>query len=139
MILIANEIIETLENSTFTIPVSSVKEFYDINKIECPQIAINELPSNDGVYLDNQPLVVQNVFTVEIYAKQMIVSGTPYNKRKAAIIIALEVDKILNETYGLTMQGPIQAAPYEDETIFRAVMNYMAYIDTRTDKIYRSL
>jgi len=139
MILIANEIIETLENATFTIPIKSIKAFYDITKVECPQIAINELPSNEGIYLDNQPFIVQNIFTVEIYAKQMIVNGTPYNKRKAAMTIALEVDKVLNETYGLTMQGNVQAAPYEDATIFRSVMNYIAYIDKRTNLIYRNI
>lgn len=139
MILIGKEIIQTLQNSTFTVPNVTIKDFYSTTSVKCPQVTVDELPSNDGVYLNNQPVIVRNVFTVEIYTKDMMVGTIPTTKRDAAMTIMSEVDRVLNEVYGLTMTGEVASAPYSDASIFRAVARYVAYIDTRTNEILRGL
>mgnify|MGYP000959702451 CR=1 FL=1 len=118
MILISPEIIAALKAHTFTLNKVSVKAAYAGKAPTCPMLALDELPSNDGAYIDGLPRVVRNVLTLEAYCK---------------------ADAFLNEQFGLTMIGQIQAAPYSDTTIFRAVANYYVYIDTRTNEIYRSI
>lgn len=139
MILIGSDIIAALKAHTFTLDKVSVKTAYSATSPTCPMLALDELPSNDGAYIDGLPCVVRNVLTLEAYCKDMSIQGVITPKRDAAYKLIMEADAFLNETYGLTMIGPIQAAPYTDTTIFRAVANYFAYIDTRTNTIYRSV
>lgn len=139
MILLGPDIIKALKAHTFTLPKAVVKPAYSGTSPTCPMLALNELPSNDGAYINGMPCVVRNTFTLEAYSKDMIVQGTAMSKCDAAYKLIMEADKFLNETFGLTMIGPIQSAPYTDTTIFRAVANYFAYIDTRTNTICRTI
>ena len=91
------------------------------------------------MYINGLPCVVRNILTLESYAKAMTISGKIISKKVAAEQLLIEADKILNGTFGLTMTGNIQAAPYSNQTVFRAVANYFAYIDTRTNTICRSI
>lgn len=133
MILFADEIIETLKGVSYPLPVA-VRDFYSASKIAPPLITVDELPSNEGVYLHNQPAIVTNVFTIEVYAAAKTIDGIAYNQKQLAMEIALIADKALNETYGLTMTGRIAIAPYSDPSVCRAVMRYAAYIDTRLEQ-----
>jgi hypothetical protein len=139
MILIGSDIIAALKAHTFTLDKVSVKAAYSVKSPACPMLTLDELPSNDGAYIDGLPCVVRNVLTLEAYAKDMSIQGVITPKRDAAYKLIMEADDFLNEAYGLTMIGQIQAAPYSDTTIFRAVANYFAYIDTRTNIILRSI
>ncbi|HEX3038152.1 MAG TPA: hypothetical protein VHO94_04065 [Oscillospiraceae bacterium] len=139
MILIGQEIIDALKAHKFTITGVSVSDAYSVSTPKCPQLTLDELPGNSGVYLDGYPAVVRNILTLEAYTKDMMISGSPRKKRDAAFMLIMEADTFLNETFGLTMSGNIQAVPYSDSTIFRAAANYVAYIDTRTNEILRGL
>ena len=139
MIQIGADLIATLSAATYTVSGVTVKDFYSVSSIVCPQLTLDELPGNDGIYLDNQPVIVHNVFTMEAYAKNMMVSGKPVTKKAAAMLMITEADKVLNEQFGLTMQGEITIAPYTDSTISRAVARYIAYIDTRNNTILRGI
>jgi hypothetical protein len=139
MILIGPDIIAALKAHTFTLGKVTVRAAYSGTTPTCPMLTLDELPSNDGAYVDGLPCVVRNVLTLEAYAKDMSIQGVITPKRDAAYKLLMEADAFLNEQYGLTMIGQIQAAPYTDATIFRAVANYFAYIDTRTNTIYRSI
>lgn len=138
MIFISEGIIDTLEAVTYPLPVT-VRDFYSVDKITAPLITVDELPSNEGVYLDNQPEVVTNIYTVEVYAKAKTVNGTVMTSKTLALEIMQAADKALNEVYGLTMTGQIAIAPYQDESICRIVARYRAYIDTRNNIILRGL
>ena len=138
MILIGSDIIKALKASTFSIGAVNVHESYS-GSVSYPMLVLDELPGDDGVYIDGQPCVVRNILTLESYAKAMTVKGKIISKKTAAEQFLIEADKILNGTFGLTMTGNIQAAPYSDQTVFRAVANYFAYIDTRTNTICRSI
>lgn len=139
MILIGPEIIEALKAHTFTVPKVTVKAAFSVASPTCPLLALDELPSNDGAYIDGMPCVVRNVFTLESYAKDTVIQGVATPKHDASVQLIMEADALLNQRFGLTMIGPIQAAPYTDTTIFRAVANYIAYIDTRINTILRGL
>lgn len=139
MILLSPDIITALKAHPFTLSNVSVKPVYSGTSPTCPMLALDELPSNDGAYVDGLPCVVRNVLTLEAYAKDMSIQSVITPKRDAAYKLLIEADDFLNEQFGLTMIGQIQAAPYTDSTIFRAVANYFAYIDTRTNTIYRSI
>lgn len=168
MTSIFDEILHFLkEEVIFKVPEVTVKEAYLVNTtMSLPLLTIDELPGNDGVYLDNQPQIVRNIITLEAYADQTEAGkealeserddliGTETNSpifidpedsefyltgRRAAMQILMEADKKLNEKFGLTMTGNIAYAPYQDPNIVRAVSTYFAYIDTRTNTIYRRI
>lgn len=134
MILLGSEIISALKTH---MPDVSVSDAYSVAVPKCPQLVIDERPGNDGAYIDGLPCVTRNLITLEVYAKDMMISGVPTKKRDAALKFLMEADSFLNERFGLTMTGNISIAPYEDQTIFRAVANYTVYIDKRTNHIYR--
>lgn len=139
MILIGPDIIKFLKAHTFTIPKVTVKPAYSVSSPTCPLLTLDELPSNDGVYIDGMPCVVRNVLTLEAYAKDKVIQGVATPKHDVAVKLIMEADTFLNEDFGLTMIGSIQGAPYSDSTIYRAVANYFAYIDTRTNTVCRSV
>jgi len=139
MIQIGADLIDALSAAVYTLPKVTVKDFYAVTSILCPQLTLDELPGNDGIYLGNQPAIVHNVFTLEAYAKNMMVNGSAMTKKAAALLLISEADKVLNERFGLTMQGEITIAPYTDATICRAVARYIAYIDTRNNTILRRI
>lgn len=140
MIFIAEQIIETLKEGEYPLPVT-VRDFYSVEQVSPPLITVDELPGNDGVYLHNQPGIVRNVFTVEVYASARTINGVVYNQKRLALEIAIAADKLLNEVYGLTMKGNIQVAPYSSPNVCRAVIRYEAYIDTRLEEnnIFRGI
>lgn len=139
MIFIGDQIIAAWQAVSFSIPGVTVKDFYDISKLTPPLLALDERPGNEGVYLGNQPTVMTNIFTLEAYGKQMLVGGKPVTAKMVATTILLEADKLLNEQYGLTMTGSLDIAPYSDPSVCRVVARYVAYIDTRTNLIYRRI
>lgn len=138
MIMIASDIINALKTVAYPLPVT-IRDFYSVDKITTPLITVDELPSNEGVYLDNQPEVVTNTYTIEVYAKAKTINGTAMTSKALALEIVQAADKALNEAYGLTMTGQIAIAPYQDQSICRVVARYKAYIDTRNNKILRGL
>lgn len=141
MILIGPDIIAALKAHAFTLDKVSAKGAYSGTTPACPMLTIDELPGNGPQrgYAGNQPRILRNVITLEAYAKDMSIQGVITPKRDAAYKLLIEADAFLNEQYGLTMTGQIQAAPYSDSTIFRAVANYVVYIDAQTNVIYRGL
>jgi hypothetical protein len=139
MTLIGPDIIAALKVHTVTLPKVTVKPAYSVASPACPLLALDELPSNDGAYIDGMPCVVRNVLTLEAYAKDMSIQGVITSKHDAAYRLIMEADTLLNQQFGLTMIGRIQAAPYSDTTIYRAVANYYVYIDTRTNTVCRSI
>lgn len=168
MTSILDEILRFLkEDVVFRLPEVTVKEAYLVNTaLELPLLTVDEFPGNDGVYLDNQPHIVRNVITLEAYADQSETGeealqsesddyiGTESNNpifidpeenefyltgRRAAMQILMDADRKLNEKFGLTMIGNIAYAPYQDPNVVRAVSTYFAYIDTRTNTIYRRI
>lgn len=138
MIMIVSDIINALKTVAYPLPVT-IRDFYSVDKIATPLITVDELSSNEGVYLDNQPEVVTNTYTIEVYAKAKTINGTAMTSKALALEIVQAADKALNEVYGLTMTGQIAIAPYQDENICRVVARYRAYIDTRNNTILRGL
>lgn len=141
MILIGDKIIDTLKASAFSAGTITVRPSYTGQAPKCPMLVLDELPTNGPAqgYAGNQPRIVQNIITIESYAKDMMISGKAVTKKSAAMQLLIEADKILNETCGLTMVGTPQVAPYSDSTIFRAVATYTVYIDIQTNILYRRL
>lgn len=139
MILIGPEIIAALKAHTFSLSNVAVKAAYSVASPTCPLLALDELPSNEGVYIDGTPCGVRNVFTLEAYAKNMTIQGIATSKRDAAMKLILEADAFLNENFLFTMIGTVQGAPYSDSTIYRAIANYFVYVDTRTNTLCRSI
>lgn len=140
MILIGSDIIAGLKAHTFTFDKKvNATSAYTASTPTCPMLTIDELPSNDGIFIDGMPCVVRNILTLEAYVQDSYIQKVLTSKHDAAIRLIMEADAFLNQQFGLTMIGPIKAAPYTDTTIFRAVANYFAYIDTRTNTICRSI
>lgn len=136
MKLIGNEILRALQQE---FPELHVRDAYLGEEPEFPMLTIEEIPSNTGVYLDNQPTVVMNIFQIEVYAKQSVVGGELRNKKDAAMHYALLADDFLNRKYGFTMRESVTGAPYSDPSVYRVPLRYAAYMDTRTGDIYREI
>lgn len=139
MIQISPDVLGALKGVDYGLPEVDVRDAYLTDDPHLPMITVDELPGNEGVYLDNQPSIVTNIITVECYATQMMVEGSPQTGKAVAYDLIDRVDRVLNEKLGLTMQGTITAAPYSDQRVFRAVARYVAYIDTRNGTILRSI
>lgn len=140
MILIAPDIIKALKSHTFSLDRKvNVSEAYSVTSPTYPMLTLDELPSNDGAYIDGMPCVVRNVLILEAYAQNSYIQKELKSRREAVLALMIEADTFLNENFGLTMIGPVQAAPYSDSAIYRAVANYYVYIDTRTNTICRSI
>lgn len=139
MIQISSNVLELLKGIDYGLPEVDVRDAYLTDDPHLPMITVDELPGNEGVYLDNQPAIVTNIITVECYATQMMADGIPQTGKAIAYDLIDRADRILNEKLGLTMQGTIAAAPYSDQRVFRAVARYVAYIDTRNGTILRSI
>jgi hypothetical protein len=136
MTYIIESLINGLQNAEYPCKVN-IRDFYKVQKLTPPLVAIQELPSNDGVYLDNQPAIVMNTYQVETYAKAKTIDGKAISGIDLAKQIAKVTDDYLNTEFGLTMSGSISVQPYEDTGVTRLVARYTAYIDTRTNNIYR--
>ncbi len=136
MTYIIESLINGLQNAEYPCKVN-IRDFYKVQKLTPPLVAIQELPSNDGVYLDNQPAIVMNTYQVETYAKAKTIDGKAISGIDLAKQIAKVTDDYLNTEFGLTMSGSISVQPYEDTSVTRLVARYTAYIDTRTNNIYR--
>lgn len=139
MIQISPDVLGLLKGDDYGLPEVDVRDAYLTDDPHLPMITVDELPGNEGVYLDNQPSIVTNIITVECYATQMMVEGSPQTGKAVAYDLIDRADRVLNEKLGLTMQGTITAAPYSDQRVFRAVARYVAYIDTRNGTILRSI
>lgn len=136
MIYILEHIIEKLSAAKYPCPVS-VQDFYKVSNISTPLVAIQERPSNDGAYLDNQPVITKNTYQVEIYTKAKTIKNKAVSGIDLAKEIAKVVDDTLNQEFGFTMAGDISVQPYNDLTVTRLVLRYTAYIDKRINYIYR--
>lgn len=133
MILIGESILNSLKAASYPVPMT-VRDFYAPEAPVIPMITLDELPSNDGVYLDNQPAVVTNILTLEVYAKAKSVGGVALSAKALALQLMKIADDLLNQTYGITMTGQIAIAPYSDPSVCRIVARYEAYIDTRLEQ-----
>lgn len=133
MTSIRDYVIEALKDGISMNGVS-VKPAYSVSRITPPLISVDERPSNEGVYIENQPAIVPVRFTIECYAKQ----GSKMSAEQAALKLANEVDTIMNVKLGLSLLGEATIAPYtNDTTVKRVVSRYSGYLDTRTNLIYR--
>lgn len=137
MILIGDQIIKTLQEK-LTFPKVTVKDFYAVSKVTPPMVTVNELPGEGVLFPDGQPKIVRNSFQIEVYCKQCTVKNTLMTAIAASKTLMVEVDKILNNVFGLTQVGDIPFSPYaSDQNIMRGVARYRGDIDTRTEIIYR--
>lgn len=140
MVQLINEIVSGVGAE---IRAAKVADYDSVTKLVTPLVAIKEVPSSVGAMMvsadgSEQPYVVRNDYTVEFYAKQKKNGDTYITSAQAAKSLYIEVDKILNQTFGLTMSGAASIAPYPaDVTVTRIVARYYGYIDTRNNTILR--
>lgn len=137
MISIRDHVIEKLK-SGITFTGVSVKPAYSVSRVTTPLVTVDERPSNEGVYIDNQPAVVPVRVSIECYAKQGKYNDRTLSAEDAARALAAEVDAIMNVEFGMSLLGESTVAPYtSDTTVKRVVSRYYGYLDTRTNLIYR--
>lgn len=137
MILIGEQIIKALQENLM-VPKVTVKDFYAVSKVTPPMVTLNELPGEGILFPDGQPKIVRNSFQIEVYCRQQTIDGTQVTAISAAKSLMLKVDKILNESYGLTQVGDVSFSPYaSDQNIIRGVARYRGDIDIRNEIIYR--
>lgn len=137
MILISDQIISKLQES-ITFPNVTVKDFYSISKVSPPMVTVDETPGEAVLFPDGKPKIVRNSYQIEVYCKAQSVEGKPASAISCAKQIAIEVDNILNQSFGLTQVGDASFAPYiQDQTVMRCIIRYRGDIDTRTEYIYR--
>lgn len=135
------DLLAVLTIAPYPLPGVAAKNAYAVAKPGAPQVLLAEYPSNEGVYLDGNPAIVQNSYQLEVYSKDASIAGVVTPKSEAVMQLFEAADAALTG-YGLTMVGTPTAGPYtEDATMMRVVARYIAWVDTRTDhfQIYRNL
>lgn len=132
MILLDEQIRDAIEAETYTIPNVTVKAVYDPNSnVNFPLVTLDELASNDGIYVDGQPRIVSNRYIVECYcrATDLGVDGI-LSPRDSARTLGVEIDTFLNQNFNFSQFGDTLCIPINaDKTVYRWVARYDTVID----------
>lgn len=133
------DFIEMLKSS-LSFPNVSVKDFYMVSTPSCPLVTVDEILSNDGIYISNQPRVIPVNLTIEVYCKQMKLYGKTVTGNYACRILASEIDGLMNNKCTFSLMGDAYFSPYQnDQSITRGVMRYTGFYDKINDKFYRKV
>lgn len=142
MIQVAPYIIAALrEDGTFTFPNVEVEDFYSVDEIRTLLVTVDESPSDEGIAIDDSPLIVSTTITVETYGQQLQNGAQLFTAKESALKLMEEVAAKIAARFGLRMVGSVTIRPYTDPTKVRAVARWTGYIDTRrdTNNIYRRI
>ena len=135
MIQIGNDLVEALKK--VNVPGLKVCDAYDVTAMTPPLITLYEQPGPGVLYPDGKPVIVRNLFQLEVYCRQGRIDGAVRSAGACARLL-MEKAAAVMEGFGLTQQGEMAFAPYiNDTTIMRGVARYTGVIDTKTEIIYR--
>lgn len=137
-----DDIVTLLQNTTFSvdIPTDNIAEAYPTYEpnFSSPYIMVSEIlnEADMGTYTHVEEFSRVS-YNIEIYCKQMTISGVPTPARKLARTLAQEIDAAIQTNLGLVRIEAMANAPYDvDPTVTRKVLIYEGLLDLTNDYIY---
>lgn len=134
---LVDEVIALLEAQTYPVTIKTLCEGYPRKNPMYPAIIVHEFDNSSRTVLNGEEHLANISYEIEIYAKDMLVDGTPTSSKTVVKDIAGVIDDAVNEQFGFTRMVATLVPYNKDETVARYILRYTAILDTRTDYLYR--
>lgn len=134
------EIKVALEGHTFPLDTVTIRSASSQQTPVYPLITIEEVPTNNGVYVDAQPRIVQNVYQFEYYCQNSMIDDIITSAEDVSKLLGIDTDTFLNQTFNMTQLGdPFGNPMTNDNNVYRWVVRYTATIDTLLHDFWRNI
>lgn len=131
------EVIATLNSATYPVTVKSVRPSYSKLAPVYPMIIVREINNKTRVALNGEEILADLEYQIDVYSKDMSVSGAMMAGAKVCGNIGAVIDTELNETYGLTRVVNTKLPDVNDATVSRLTLRYTGILNVKTDYMYR--
>lgn len=132
-----DEVLATLSGLTYPVTIKSVRPSYSKLAPVYPMIVVEEVNNSTRLALNGEERLADVVYQIDVFSKDMSVSGTPTAGAKVCKSVGDELDLALNSAYGMTRTSAIAMPDVNDATVSRRTLRYSGILDVTTDYMYR--
>lgn len=134
---LTDEIITLLQEQSYPVTVKRIQDGYSNLKPVYPTIVIHEIDNRTHMAILGKEYHSRLEYQIDIYAKDMVISGEPTLAKTVVDGIGNVVDTALQTQYGFTRTVHTRMPEGEDKTVSRLTLRYSTLLDIQNDITYR--
>lgn len=134
---LTDEIITLLQEQSYPVTVKRIQDGYSNLKPVYPIIVIHEIDNRTHMAILGKEYLSRLEYQIDIYAKDMVISGEPTLAKTIVDGIGNVVDTALQTQYGFTRTVRTRMPEGEDKTVSRLTLRYSTLLDIQNDITYR--
>lgn len=134
---LTDEIITLLQEQSYPVTVKRIQDGYSNLKPVYPIIVIHEIDNRTQMAILGKEYLSRLEYQIDIYAKDMVISGEPTLAKTIVDGIGNVVDTALQTQYGFTRTVRTRMPEGEDKTVSRLTLRYSTLLDIQNDITYR--
>lgn len=134
---LTDEIITLLQGQSYPVTVKRIQDGYSNLKPVYPIIVIHEIDNRTHMAILGKEYLSRLEYQIDIYAKDMVISGEPTLAKTIVDGIGNVVDTALQTQYGFTRTVRTRMPEGEDKTVSRLTLRYSTLLDIQNDITYR--
>lgn len=134
---LTDEIITLLQEQSYSVTVKRIQDGYSNLKPVYPIIVIHEIDNRTQMAILGKEYLSRLDYQIDIYAKDMVISGEPTLAKTIVDGIGNVVDTALQTQYGFTRTVRTRMPEGEDKTVSRLTLRYSTLLDIQNDITYR--
>lgn len=134
---LTDEIITLLLGQSYPVTVKRIQDGYSNLKPVYPIIVIHEIDNRTHMAILGKEYHSRLEYQIDIYAKDMVISGEPTLAKTIVDGIGNVVDTALQTQYGFTRTVRTRMPEGEDKTVSRLTLRYSTLLDIQNDITYR--
>lgn len=134
---LTDEIITLLQEQSYPVTVKRIQDGYSNLKPVYPIIVIHEIDNRTHMAILGKEYLSRLEYQIDIYAKDMVLSGEPTLAKTIVDGIGNVVDTALQTQYGFTRTVRTRMPEGEDKTVSRLTLRYSTLLDIQNDITYR--
>jgi hypothetical protein len=134
---LTDEIITLLQEQSYPVAVKRIQDGYSNLKPVYPIIVIHEIDNRTYMAILGREYHSRLEYQIDIYAKDMVISGEPTLAKTIVDGIGNVVDTALQTQYGFTRTVRTRMPEGEDKTVSRLTLRYSTLLDIQNDITYR--
>lgn len=134
---LTDEIITLLQEQSYSVTVKRIQDGYSNLKPVYPIIVIHEIDNRTQMAILGKEYLSRLEYQIDIYAKDMVISGEPTLAKTIVDGIGNVVDTALQTQYGFTRTVRTRMPEGEDKTVSRLTLRYSTLLDIQNDITYR--
>jgi hypothetical protein len=134
---LTDEIITLLQEQSYPVTVKRIQEGYSNLKPVYPIVVIQEIDNRTQMAILGKEYHSRLEYQIDIYAKDMVISGEPTLAKTIVDWIGNVVDTALQTQYGFTRTVRTRIPEGEDKTVSRLTLRYSTLLDIQNDITYR--